>query len=534
MISRGRRPATILLLALATVALYGTRLSDAPMYLGQDEVFFGITAHSIASTGRDLGGRLLPLYFQWPAEISTNVFYQPMLIYSTALLLKAVPLSEAAIRAPTVVVGLADVVLMYVVALRIFKRESSAVLAAVLLLLTPAHFIHSRFAMDYLYPVPFVLGWLLGLLVFIEEGRPWTLFASTLALGVGFYSYIAAVVMMPMYFVITCGFLVFQKRPLRDYGVAAAGFALPLVPIVPWLLTHPDAVALTARRYELYGAAHAGPLLSARTTILRSLRESLHFFFITERVSLYWYFFNPAYLFLTGGLVVVSATRRFGVFLLPLAVLIPVGINYLINVRRTAVGALLLVGVVTAPVAACLVNEQYAIFRELELLPFAVLIAVVGVEAMLPARRALVRWAAIALLALVPVQFAFFHRDYFGRYAVESAGWFGGNIRGGLEDVIARSRRGGQAAIYLPKIIPYMDWYWRFYLIKQREPALAGRTVLFDAGRVDPVAIPSGSLMIVQDSDPAAGPLLRSDRLEKLRLVAQPNGEPFLWVVQKR
>src|SRR5258706_1277072 len=162
-----------------------------------------------------------------------------MLIYSTALLLKAVPLSEAAIRAPTVVVGLADVVLMYVVGLRIFKRESSAVLAAVLLLLTPAHFIHSRFAMDYLYPVPFVLGWLLGLLVFIEEGRPWTLFASTLALGVGFYSYIAAVVMMPMYFVITCGFLVFQKRPLRDYGVAAAGFVLPLVPVVPLLALHP-------------------------------------------------------------------------------------------------------------------------------------------------------------------------------------------------------------------------------------------------------------------------------------------------------
>ena len=33
--------------------------------------------------------------------------------------------------------------------------------AALLLALTPAHFIHSRFALDYLYPVPFTLAWLL-------------------------------------------------------------------------------------------------------------------------------------------------------------------------------------------------------------------------------------------------------------------------------------------------------------------------------------------------------------------------------------
>src|SRR5439155_23480693 len=137
-----------------------------------------------------------------------------VLVYVTSGFLTVLPFSEWSVRLPSAFLGTLDVVLLYVLARRVFGRRRHAALAAILLMLTPAHFIHSRIAMDYLYPVPFVLGWLLGLLVFIEEGRPWTLFASTLALGVGFYSYIAAVVMMPMYFVITCGFLVFQKRPL--------------------------------------------------------------------------------------------------------------------------------------------------------------------------------------------------------------------------------------------------------------------------------------------------------------------------------
>jgi len=341
-------------------------------------------------------------------------------------------------------------------------------------------------------------------------------------------------VMMPMYFAITCGLLLMQRRPLRDFGVAFAGFALPLLPIVPWVLTHPDAIARTAKRYELYGPAHAQPLLTVRTALQRSIRESLHFFAITDRVSLYWYFFNPAFLFLTGGLFVVTSTRRVGVFLLPLAVLIPVGINYLVNRRRSLVDALLVVGVVTAPLAACLVNEPYAIFRELELLPFAILIAVVGVEVLLASRRALVRWTAIALLVFVPLQFVLFYRDYFWRYAVESAGWFGGNVRGGVEDIIAREEAGPHPAIYLSKVLPYIEWSWRIYLIKHHRTDLLQRTTYFDAGQIDARTIPPGSLVLVQISDPAAQSLADSEHMATLQTIFQPNGTLFLRVLQKR
>jgi hypothetical protein len=67
---------------------------------------------------------------------------------------------------------------------------------------SPAHFIHSRLLMDYLYPVPFVLLWLWCLLKFDETEKP------SLCMGRGIHawrrlSYIAAVAFLPLYLMFT-------------------------------------------------------------------------------------------------------------------------------------------------------------------------------------------------------------------------------------------------------------------------------------------------------------------------------------------
>ena len=53
---------SIALLALTGVALYTTRLGEVPVYLMHDEAQGALQAHAIATTGRDLSGRLLPIY----------------------------------------------------------------------------------------------------------------------------------------------------------------------------------------------------------------------------------------------------------------------------------------------------------------------------------------------------------------------------------------------------------------------------------------------------------------------------------------
>src|SRR5438034_10917863 len=123
-------------------------------------MFFGLTAHSLASTGRDTQGRFMPLYFQSQMRYGSEMWFQPILMYAAALSVKVSGLSEGTIRLPMALAGVVDVVLVYFIGRLLLRRELPAIAAAVLLALTPAHFIHSRVAMDFQPPLPFRLRWL--------------------------------------------------------------------------------------------------------------------------------------------------------------------------------------------------------------------------------------------------------------------------------------------------------------------------------------------------------------------------------------
>jgi 4-amino-4-deoxy-L-arabinose transferase-like glycosyltransferase len=177
------------------------------------------------------------------------------------------PFSEATIRLPTALVGIADVVLMFLLAQQLFKHDGLAFAAAAMLALTPAHFMHSRLAVNVLYPLPFTLTWLLLLLLFLERGRVRTLFAATLALGVGVYSYVAAVVMMPLYFVLTSLTLVRKRATIPQYLAAVAGFAMPLSLLVWWHIRHPARYAELVSSYHVYDAGRMNPLQGVKDLV---------------------------------------------------------------------------------------------------------------------------------------------------------------------------------------------------------------------------------------------------------------------------
>jgi hypothetical protein len=82
---------------------------------------------------------------------------------------------------------------------------------------------------------------------------------------------------------------------------------------------------------------------------------------------------------------------------------------------------------VSSPLAAVLVAEV-AIRRALLMLPFAVLIAAVGVRWLFSTRPRAWRAVAVLLLALVAVEFSSFRRDYFSDYRNRS-GVVGGNMQ---------------------------------------------------------------------------------------------------------
>ena len=86
---------------------------------------------------------------------------------------------------------------MYLLARRLFASEALGLVAAALLALTPAHFMHSRLALSIVYPIPFIVGWLICLRRFDERGSRRALVGGAVILALGIYSYLACVVMMP-------------------------------------------------------------------------------------------------------------------------------------------------------------------------------------------------------------------------------------------------------------------------------------------------------------------------------------------------
>ena len=81
------------MIAIGAALLYLPHLGDVPPYLIHDEAQGALQAKAIATTGRDLSGRLLPMYFTEPEFPPGR---DPVEIYVTALGLTVLPFNDAA------------------------------------------------------------------------------------------------------------------------------------------------------------------------------------------------------------------------------------------------------------------------------------------------------------------------------------------------------------------------------------------------------------------------------------------------------
>ena len=437
LMARRVRTFAVLLPLLAIVAwIYGAGLDRSPAYLAHDEVVYALNAQSIATTLRDINGQFLPVSIY----VTGTFFATPVNIYVTALFLKVAHVSEVTVRMPSVVIGLVNIVLLYFIARRAFARPGFAAIAAGLYALTPAHFVHSRLGTDHEYVVTAVLAWALCLIG--SEGTPSLrrLAASGAILGAGVYTYLGALITMPACLLITWAVLWHQgARGWKPYAAPAAGFAVLMLPFVAWHLAHPSQYVNQMRMYSLYDPTATRPVS------------------LTERLSVYWDYFNPSFLFFAGDTSLINGTRYSGVFLWPVMILLPIGLYRLASGRRTAVSLLLAWGLLAAPLAATVVAERYRIDRALVMLPFVAVIAAMGLEALWTARRALYRVAAVVLIAVMPLQFAGFYRDYFGDYRARSAQWLEYNIAGGLETIIAR-QPATPVPVYIARSIQWVEY----------------------------------------------------------------------------
>lgn len=482
-------PALTAALIAATAGLYLAGLEQAPANISTDEARFAVQAHSIASTGHDLQGNRLRLFFLITDPLIANhdsvAWWQPTLFYMMATVFRVAPLTEWSARLPIAAMAVLNVWLAYALARRVFANRWYGIAAALLLALTPAHFIMGRMATDYFLPLSFALAWMLCLIRCRGTDSPGAAVATGLVLGLGLYSYITSWLVMPLYLLMTCAVLWHWGKSRRFVASVTLGFALPLLPLVAWLASNPSMPAEVFANYK----------------VSSSLR-------LAERASLYWDYFNPSYLFFSGGSNLVWATRQAGVFPLAVVVLLPCGVWSMWRNQSSTVSRLWLACYLLAPlpiVAALPEAPQYATARHLLAVPFGVLISVAGLEWLVTKGGRTGRTAAALLVLSVPFQFAGFANDYFTDYRLRSSYWSDSmNMRGVVAAAAKLDATGRAPVIYLnaedlgeDKVVK-----WLFHLRAAGRDDLWSRTQYFSAGRTREAAVASGSLLVVRANSP--------------------------------
>src|SRR6202040_1766376 len=114
---------------------------------------------------------------------STRCPWQPALFYLVASVFRFVPPTAWSLRLPTTILAIVNVILIYLVARKLFSNGWYAVVAAGVLSLTPAHYFFARRALDYFCQLPIALAWLWCLSLYGESAPAWLPAAIGLLLG---------------------------------------------------------------------------------------------------------------------------------------------------------------------------------------------------------------------------------------------------------------------------------------------------------------------------------------------------------------
>lgn len=491
------------LLIVGVAAIYTPRLSTAPIYLMHDEVNYALQAHAIAQSGRDTNGRFMPVYF---SETGFEAGRDPVPIYAMAAALLVLPLSEGAVRLPVTLVAVLNVLLMWALARRLFSSEPLGVLAALLLALTPGHFINARLALGILFPLPFLMVWLICAERFVTRPSRGASAGAGLALGLGVYSYLAALLMMPAYLAISLAtaWREWRRPPAR---LLMLGFLVALLPMLAWQWSYPQ------RFTELFAAYR--PMNEASVLSVPAMGEVLR-----DRLSVAWSFFDPNLWFVGGPGRLTNSTRMAGLFPFAFAILLPVGAMAAWRGGLGPLGSIVLAGCVVAPLAT-VVSGKLEVNRILFVLPFGALVAAAGAVG-LWRRGGVARWIGIGLVATAGIQFAGVYVDYMGPYRQRSADWFGGNMRGAVLSAIARKEAAG-GMVWLNARTP-IERYWRFYAIATGHRDWETSPTYYDPATLSAEQIAGRAILVCNAGDPPCQSVGASLSWREVERIVEPDG----------
>lgn len=370
----------ILLITIASLALFSYQITEIPPGINGDEASIGNNAVLLARTGRVEAGNRFPLFIPTVSD-----WKQPVTFYLTAAAFKFFGPSYEALRGVSVFLALVSMVLLFFLTKELLGF-GAGIVALLLFALTPIILIQSHLALENIAVVPFTLLWLWLLTLYRKKKDTKYLVFAGMALGAGTFSYYGMRLIVPVLALSTAIYL----RKLRPALLFLAG-TTPFILLLVWAyFRYPGAV---------FGNNSFTP------------PDSYQRFFLP-----YLSIFDPSFLFLKGDATIYHSTGTTGMFLLAGFPLFILGAVRAMKEKNNFY-RFLLTCFFLAPVLYVFIGESYRASRLLVLIPFYLLISSLGFVSLATLRPKVLRLLTIAgLFILIALNWANFAKDYWYSY----------------------------------------------------------------------------------------------------------------------
>jgi len=337
---------------LAGIALLfaGYRIDRLPPT--NDELVFNVQAETIRS-GKPA------LFF----HVAGEKWVQPLAVYANAAL-RTVGAGRRSGRIVSAIAGAIDVALVFLIVNLITQRAWIAMIAAVILIFTPAHAALSIRGTDALLPSPLILGWLYGVLRFFRFDSIRTLTVAAVLLGLVAYAHQAGPLTAVFLWALTLA-VAFRRNRARLLAATLA-FAGVWVPAVAWFYLHPDIYPDTFGRWFVFAAHIRNPFDGLQAFINPNT--------LGTRASMYWGFWDPSWLFFT------SADEPQPLLLIAAPLIAVAAFRWPMSIASREAAALVIGTALIVPLAGATFGVPHYIADAAAVLPILAVLAGIGVD----------------------------------------------------------------------------------------------------------------------------------------------------------
>ncbi len=195
-------------------------LDIAPPGFNADEAALGYNAYSLIETGKDEWGVNYPLVFKSFSDYKPGLY-----VYLAIPFVYLFGLNELSVRLPSILLGSFSIILIYLLAKELFRKEAVAIASALLLSISPWHLHFSRGAWEANVATFFIL---LGVYAFVKSFRNSSfLWISVVAFIASMYTYQTPRLVVPALVLLLIFF--YWNKLLKKKHVPLAIFAVILL-----------------------------------------------------------------------------------------------------------------------------------------------------------------------------------------------------------------------------------------------------------------------------------------------------------------